>query len=63
MLLMLVPILQPDINFDKHYMDNIISWWKRKATSRYDNLVAEGRLRRDLEVWNADSIGKIDIIR
>ena len=44
-------------------MDNIISWWKRKATSRYDNLVAEGRLRRELEVWNADSIGKIDIIR
>lgn len=55
--------LIPGQNFDKHYMDNIISWWKRKATSRYDNLVAEGRLRRDLEVWNADSIGKIDIIR
>ena len=50
-------------NFDKHYSDNIISWWKKKATSRYENLRSEGRLRRNLEIWNEDSIGKIDIIR
>jgi len=55
--------LIPSENYEKHNLENIISWWKRKATSRYENLTAEGRLRRELEVWNEDSINKIDIIR
>lgn len=50
-------------NYDKHYMDNIISWWKKKATSRYETLRSDGRLRNDLEYWTADSMDKIDIIR
>ena len=50
-------------NYDKHDLENIISWWKRKATSRYNNLKAENKVRKELEVWNADTMNKIDIIR
>jgi hypothetical protein len=50
-------------NFDKHYSENIIRWWKKKATSRYENVIADGRLRSDLEIWSTESIKKIDIIR
>ena len=50
-------------NYDKHDLENIISWWKRKATSRYNNLKAENKVRKELEVWNAETMNKIDIIR
>ena len=50
-------------NFDKHYMENIISWWKKKASSRYETLRADGRLRHDLEYWTPETMDKIDIIR
>ena len=50
-------------NYDKHDLENIISWWKRKATSRYNNLKAENKVRKELEVWNKDTMNKIDIIR
>ena len=50
-------------NYHKHDLENIISWWKKKATSRYDKLKSEDRIRKELEVWNADTMNKIDIIR
>jgi len=50
-------------NYHKHDLENIISWWKRKATSRYDKLKSEDRIRKELEVWNANTMNKIDIIR
>ena len=51
-------------NYDRFELDNIINkWWKKKATKRYDNVVADGRLRKELEVWNQDTMNKIDIIR
>ena len=50
-------------NYDRFELDNIIKWWKKKATKRYDNLVADGRLRKELEVWRQDTMNKIDIIR
>ena len=50
-------------NYHKHDLENIISWWKRKATSRYDKLKSENKIRKELEVWNADTMNKIDIIR
>jgi len=33
------------------------------ASKRYAKMVSENRLRRELEVWNQDSMNKIDIIR
>ena len=50
-------------NYDKHDLENIINWWKRKATSRYNNLKASDKVRKELEVWNAETMNKIDIIR
>ena len=50
-------------NYHKHDLENIISWWKRKASSRYNKLKSEDRIREELEVWNADTMNKIDIIR
>jgi hypothetical protein len=50
-------------NHDKHYMSNITEWWKRKATSRFETLQSEGRIRMEQEIWNADTMDKIDIIR
>jgi hypothetical protein len=48
-------------NYEKHNLDNIITWWKNKASNRYDTLKSEGRLRTEIEVWTS---GKpIDIIR
>ena len=49
--------------YDRFGLNNIISWWKKKATKRYDSVVADGRLRKELEVWNASTMDKIDIIR
>ncbi len=53
--------LLPSENYEKHNLNNIITWWKNKATNRYDTLKAEGRLRTELEIWTS---GKdIQIIR
>jgi hypothetical protein len=48
-------------NYDKHYLESIIEWWKKKAQSRYDNLKNEGRLRSEIEVWTGEK--ELDIIR
>ena len=53
--------LIPGENYEKHYLANIIEWWRNKATNRYESLKNEGRLRTELEVWTS---GKdIQIIR
>ena len=48
-------------NYDRFELDNMIEWWKKKATNRYNNLKKDGRLRTELETWNVRS--DIDIIR
>lgn len=50
-----------DENYDKHTMENIVEWWKKKATNRFETLKAEGRIRTEVEVWTGNK--KIDIIR
>ena len=48
-------------NYDKFELENIIAWWKNKATNRYETLKKDNRLRTELEVWTS---GKdIQIIR
>lgn len=49
------------INFDKFYMDNIVEWWKRKASKRYQTLNEDDKVRKELEIWTKDM--HIDIIR
>ncbi len=53
--------LIPGQNYDKFHLENIISWWKRKAGKRYDKLKKEGRFRDKVELWTEDD--DIQIIR
>ena len=48
-------------NWDKFYLENIISWWKKKATKRYEKLKQENRFRTKVELWTDDE--EIQIIR
>jgi len=48
-------------NWDKFYLENIISWWKKKATKRYEKLKQEDRFRTKVELWTEDD--DIQIIR
>ena len=48
-------------NWDKFYLENIISWWKKKAGKRYDKLKKENRFRDKVELWTEDQ--NIQIIR
>jgi hypothetical protein len=50
-------------NYDRYELNDIIQWWKKLAIKRYNNITKDGRLRKELEVWNKDSMNKIDIIR
>jgi hypothetical protein len=48
-------------NWDKFYLENIVAWWKKKATKRYEKLKAEDRFRSKVELWTDDD--DIQIIR
>lgn len=48
-------------NYDRYSMENIVEWWRKKASKRFESLKKEGRLRTELEVWNKNN--DIDIIR
>ena len=50
-------------NWDKFYLENIISWWKKKAGKRYEKLKREGRFRTEVELWTEDDGDDIQIIR
>lgn len=53
--------LIPGPNWDKFYFENIISWWKKKASKRYEKLKQENRFRVKVELWTEDD--DIQIIR
>ena len=53
--------LLKDDTYDKFELDNVVKWWKNKASNRFETLKIENRLRTELEVWTS---GKpIEIIR
>ena len=56
-------LVENKINFDKFYLENMVKWWKNKASKRYAKLKKEGTLRTEIEVWNAKTLNTIDIIR
>ena len=56
-------ILTKAESYDRFELENVIKWWKKLATKRYNNVVADGRIRKKLEVWNAETMNEIDIIR
>tara|TARA_Y100000034_G_scaffold130163_1_gene187932 strand:+ start:1 stop:1131 length:1131 start_codon:yes stop_codon:yes gene_type:complete len=50
-------------NYGKFELENVVKWWKKKAAKRYNNVVVDGRVRKELEVWNQNTMNDIDIIR
>ena len=54
--------LTPGQNYEKFHTENLIKWWKKKASNRYEKLKSEGRLRTKVETWNSNP-DEIDIIR
>lgn len=48
-------------NYDKFHLENIIEWWRKKATNRFETIKTEGRLRTEMEVWTGEK--ELDIIR
>ncbi len=54
-------VLEKNVNYDRFELDNVIAWWKKHASKRYENLQKDGRLRTELEVWSKKR--DIDIIR
>ena len=49
------------VNYDKFQLDNMIEYWRKKATKRYNKLKEQGRLRTSIETW--DNVDSIDMIR
>ena len=54
-------VLVKDDTYDKFELENVVKWWKTKASNRYESLKADGRLRSELEVWTSGK--EIQIIR
>ena len=48
-------------NYDKHHLETIVEWWKRKASTRFETLQAENRIRTEIEVWTSGK--ELEIIR
>jgi gas vesicle protein len=49
-------------NYDRFEIENVIDWWRKKATKRFESINEDGRLRTKLETWNTNA-DEIDIIR
>jgi hypothetical protein len=47
--------------YDRHSLENVVDWWRKLASKRFEKLGAEGRVRHELELWNENT--DIDIIR
>jgi hypothetical protein len=45
----------------EHSMDDAITWWKKKATKRYEKLQSQERVRTQLEIWEPGA--DLEIIR
>ena len=53
--------LKPGFHYDKFSFENVIKWWQKIATKRYNKLVANEMVRNDLEIWTEGA--DIQIIR
>ena len=50
-------------NYDRFELEGVIAWWRKLAIKRYNKMIAENKVRTELEVWNQHTMNKIDIIR
>lgn len=49
-------------NYDRFSLEGVIEWWRNKASTRYETLKQDNRLRSVVESWNVNA-DDIDIIR
>ena len=49
-------------NYDRFNIENVIDWWRKKASNRFETLTNDGRIRTEIETWNVNA-DNIDIIR
>lgn len=49
-------------NYDRFSLEGVTEWWRNKASTRYETLKQDNRLRSVVESWNVNA-DKIDIIR
>lgn len=50
-------------NYDRFELEGVIAWWRKLAIKRYNKMIAENKVRTELEVWNQETMNTIDIIR
>ena len=50
-------------NYDRFSVNQIISWWRKKASRRYETIRDEGRVRMEQEIFKKDTAPTFDIIR
>jgi hypothetical protein len=50
-----------DETYDRFELNNIIEWWRNKATTRYETLKKENKIRSELEIWTKNN--NLQIIR
>jgi hypothetical protein len=53
-------------NYDRYNLEGMIEWWRPKAQRRYEKLVADDKLRHDMEIYTTESINsdvRIDMVR
>lgn len=46
-------------NYNKFYLENILNWWKIKATKRYEKLIIENKLRNVVELQTTENLDNI----
>ena len=49
-------------NYDRFSLEGVTEWWRNKASTRYETLKQDNRLRSVVESWNVNA-DEIDIIR
>lgn len=49
-------------NYDRFSLEGVTEWWRNKASTRYETLSKDDRLRTAVESWNVNA-DDIDIIR
>lgn len=54
-----VELIKKD-NFQNHSLENLISYWKKKAQKRWEKLNSENRLKTELEVYSIEKIEQMD---
>ena len=50
-------------NYDRFSIDQIVSWWRKKASRRYESLRQDGRIRMEREIFEKGTDPTFDIIR